>query len=174
MTNECVEIITLPPDQWQAYRDLRLRALREDPQAFGASYAATLQLPEAHWRLRLHEAATTYTNWLLFALQNGAMVGMMGAYINPDEAPDAANIVAVFVAPEARGQGIGRLLMNILLDSLRENPMLSMARLAVNKEQTAALKLYQGTGFAVVRETQCRMGHGEIADEWLMEKNLRL
>jgi ribosomal protein S18 acetylase RimI-like enzyme len=133
-----------------------------------------LQLPEAHWRLRLHEAATTDANWLLFARRGGLLVGMIGAYVNPDEAQDAANIVAVFVVPEARGQGTGRLLMHTILDSLRENPILSTARLAVNKAQTAALKLYHSCGFDIVGEAQVKMGHGEMADEWLMEKNLRL
>jgi ribosomal protein S18 acetylase RimI-like enzyme len=172
MTTEPVEIITLPPDHWLAYRDLRLRALLDSPQAFGTSYAEALQLPEAHWRMRLHDAATADTNWLLFARQGEALVGMIGAYVDSDNAPDTATVIAVFIVPETRGHGISTLLMDAILDALRENPTLHKARLAVNKHQTPALNLYQRSGFTIVGETPCLMGHGEIADEFLMEKNL--
>ncbi len=39
-----------PPNAWERLRDLRLRALREDPAGFSSTYADELRLTEADWR----------------------------------------------------------------------------------------------------------------------------
>ena len=61
------EIITLPIEEWEAYRALRLRALKEEPQAFAASYAEQVQYPPEQWQMRLRNAGTTGREWLLDA-----------------------------------------------------------------------------------------------------------
>ena len=41
------------PDDWPAYRELRLQALRDHPTAFGASYEDNLLHPQEHWEKRM-------------------------------------------------------------------------------------------------------------------------
>ena len=74
-----VQIVGLAPDEWPAYRALRLRALTEEPQAFGESYANAAALPEARWRRRLEEAQEGARRVLLFARRADRLVGMMAA-----------------------------------------------------------------------------------------------
>lgn len=166
-----VEIVRLPPEQWRAYKDLRLEALKNEPQAFGSSYAGSLNIPDADWRTRLENAARGKGHWLLFAREKDALVGMIGAFI--EDAPGIAMIVSVYVAKAARGRGISKKLMTAILAELTRSQSVETARLTVNKDQFAAVALYRGFGFKVLREEEAAMGDGKSYIEYVMEKPLK-
>ena len=47
------EVRRVHPDDWEAWRDLRLRSLAESPDAFGSTYERELGFTEDLWRDRL-------------------------------------------------------------------------------------------------------------------------
>ena len=47
-----MEIRRARPDEWQALRDLRLRALATDPDAFGSTLAGSSTRTDAEWQER--------------------------------------------------------------------------------------------------------------------------
>ena len=47
-----VEVTLLTPDQWERLREIRLSALKLNPEAFGAKYEDELLLSEQQWRDR--------------------------------------------------------------------------------------------------------------------------
>jgi ribosomal protein S18 acetylase RimI-like enzyme len=167
-----IEIIQLTPDDWQAYKALRLEALHTEPQAFGASYASNLQHPESFWRGRLAESALGEKSWLLFARHGGQLVGMIGAYGSDD--PAVVSVISMYVQPAHRGKGISKQLMRALLDTLRQHGQFERARLTVNPQQTAALNLYEGFGFVTVGTEHALMGDGNYYDERVMEVRLMI
>jgi ribosomal protein S18 acetylase RimI-like enzyme len=167
---EGVQIIVLPPSRWAEYRALRLRALQESPQAFGSSHAENVDRPDTFWIGRLRDAESGRTP-LLFAEDDGRLIGLVGAYVEPDE-PDVANIVTVFVMPEYRGRGVGRLLVDAILAEIALWPEIIAARLTVNLLQTAAVATYRQAGFTVVATERNRMGDGELHEELIMERPL--
>jgi L-threonylcarbamoyladenylate synthase len=130
-----VQIVRLPPESWREYRALRLRALQDAPAAFGSTYAGSLTHPDSTWIERLQAAAGEESAWLRFArlrrgadrevlgeadLGEGTLVGMMGAFLDEsDPSGQTAFVVGVFVAPEARGRGVGRRLLESILGALR-------------------------------------------------------
>ena len=59
----------------QLYKELRLRALREEPQAFGSSYEANVNKPDSYWVERLNDVKSG-NGWLVFAEINDKLVGM--------------------------------------------------------------------------------------------------
>ena len=166
-----MEIVELPVEEWQAYRDLRLRALREDPQAFSSTYATAMESPEETWKRRLEEARKGERGWLLFAREQGRLVGMIGAYVE-ENATDTVTIVSVYVPKEERGKGISAGLMESVLQRLSRKPSLKRAQLAVNKDQAAALTLYKKFGFRQTGSEPLRMGDGSLAEELTMERRL--
>src|SRR5947209_7654165 len=104
-----LEIIKLQPEDWQAYKSLRLEALRNEPQAFGSSYQENLQKPDVYWQGRLADAAEGKKSWLLFAKEKDRLIGMIGAFITDEK--DAAEIISVYVTKEKRGKGVSKALM---------------------------------------------------------------
>lgn len=152
------------------YREIRLAALTTDPQAFGAYLAATAERPEAYWRERLEEAQAEESGWLLFASDGERLAGMIGAHLTPE--PEVVEIVAVYVRPEARGQGIGALLMEGILAAVGSSGRFRKAVLGVNSAQSAAVGLYRRFGFELAREETYVREDGEVRLSYFMEREL--
>src|SRR5512138_3716001 len=104
-----IEIIQLPPEQWERYRKIRLESLLEEPQAFGSSYTTMQQQPPEYWKGRLADAAQGKKSLLLFAQEGDRLVGMIGAFFG--EEPDVGEIVSVYASRAVRGRGVGKTLM---------------------------------------------------------------
>lgn len=78
----------------------------------------------------------------LVAEENGTVIGYAGTWLVINE----AHVTNVAVSGQRRRQGIGRLLMEKLMDLARENGMESMT-LEVRVSNEAARMLYQQMGF---------------------------
>ena len=166
-----MEIVSLPVEDWQAYRALRLRALKEDPLAFGSSFAGALELPEERWKARLAAALQGEGSWLLFAREQGRLVGMIGAFVDV-ASPDMATIISVYVPAEDRGKGISTRLMETILCELSKAPYLKRAALSVNATQQAAIGLYRRFGFEPKGSEPAMTGNGLPVEQILMERAL--
>lgn len=129
-----VEIVPLRPDRWETWRDLRLRALATDPDAFGAALAIEAGHTEPDWRATLTHLRA------VVALDGDVPVGIGATY--PDGEDHA--VVAMWVVPEARGHGIGTVLLNHVLDSLTGRPGSVVLWVA---DGNPARRLYERAGF---------------------------
>jgi ribosomal protein S18 acetylase RimI-like enzyme len=166
-----MEIVKLPVESWQEYKALRLRALKEDPQAFGASYQKNVEYPDEEWKRRLVNGLGGDRNWLLFARENGKLVGMIGAFMEEDS-EDTATIISVYVPKEDRGKGISAILMQGMLKELSAKPNLKKVNLTVNKDMIPAVGLYNKFDFIEVGIQPYKMGDGNTVDELMMERRL--
>lgn len=125
------------PDEWARLRELRLRALATDPRAFGATLAEEEAQPDEWWRSRLADVRAA-------TLIAGDWQGMCTIRIADDAAH--AEIFGMWVAPEARGSGAGRAIIDAAIDQARAWK-LERVDLWVNVEQAAAARLYERAGF---------------------------
>lgn len=166
-----IDILRLPVESWKEYRNLRLRALKEDQEAFSSSYAASADQPDEYWRRRLSEALQGERSWLLFARENDRLVGMIGAFIE-SKSRDTATIVSVYVPREERGRGISTALMQEMLRVLSESPALTKAQLVVNVSQLQAIQLYTRAGFRAAGRQPATTGAGEAVEQVIMERQL--
>jgi len=162
------QVVKLTPEEWQLYKQIRLEALKVEPQAFGSRYAEVLQRPDSHWQERLKEAQAGEKSWLLFAQENDRIIGMIGAYC--EEGSDAVDIISVFVTKEKRGQGVASALMAAILKEVGKGGAFRKARLTVNAGQTAAVTLYRHFGFQIVAEQPGVLGDGNVYPGYIMEK----
>lgn len=165
-----LEIAPLNPQDWPLYREIRLEALLDSPQAFGSVYRDQVVKPESFWRDRLVQSSAGPGSWLLFARLDGRIVGMIGAFTNPEE-PGVATVVGVYVSPSARGKGIGRAMLQAIL-AVVFTAGIPTARLGVNSEQVPALSLYRSFGFEVYESESSLEGDGQVHLAYHMQKSL--
>ncbi len=134
-----VTVLRAAPGDWETWRALRLRALEEDPDAFGSVVVDERDLDPATWRSWLEHPC-------LLARVEGVPVGL-GALA--ERAPGRVEIVAMWVAPEARGHGVGGRILSALLDVARSRG--DTVRLWV-ADGNAARRLYERAGFVPTGE----------------------
>jgi ribosomal protein S18 acetylase RimI-like enzyme len=138
-----VEIISLTPDHWEEYRDLRLQALREEPHAFASSYEEIAGRTENDWKRLLKRP-----DWFIrFARSHGQIIG--SALMIITEHGHLATLNAVYVAQHYRGRGTSRRLLEHLLADVAAAGV-PQVELNVNQRQAAAVALYQSLGFETV------------------------
>jgi ribosomal protein S18 acetylase RimI-like enzyme len=167
-TETPIVISSLPNERWRDFRELRLRALRSGA-AFAQSLPAASAQPEELWRQRLRDAAQGRA-WLLFASRGEELVGIAGAYV-PDQRTPCASIWGVYVDDVVRGRGVGTALLTALLDRLCQAGI-ATARLTVNRDQGAAVRLYERLGFQAIGLARAPLGDGHVHEELVMEREL--
>lgn len=151
-------------DEWRTYRDLRLGALSDSPDAFGSTYEREVVLTEDEWRDRLAGGASSPNQLPLLALVDETPAGLAWGRI-ADEEPDAAHIYSVWIAPDHRDRGLGRVLIQAVIDWARAREV-RVVRLDFTVGNDAAVRFYRRFGFV---ETGARKHmRGELWSE-LME-----
>lgn len=146
-----VSIRTFTAADWRRYRDLRLRALEDSPDAFGTIWADARKYADSVWQSRLEDLSSQY-DFPVVAESDGIAVGMAWCRLDPS-AGNAAQLFQMWVAPEHRGLGISRKILNAVIDW-------SMARgaasvfLAVTCGDTPAAQLYRSSGFEAFGEPE--------------------
>lgn len=131
-------------DDWFLYRSLRVAALTDAPEAFGSTLAREMAFTEETWRQRL-AARNTFV-----AETAGPACGMAAAIV---AGPSTAELVGMWVSPDARGTGAGDRLVLAVLGWANERA-LSDVRLWVAEGNHHAERLYARNGFRRTGATQ--------------------
>jgi ribosomal protein S18 acetylase RimI-like enzyme len=135
----------LEAHEWRAYRDLRLRALGDSPEAFATVLLTAQRQPDAHWRERLASGAASPWDLPLVAEEGDVLAGMAWGRIHP-AAPETAHVFQMWVVPEMRGRGCGALLLDAVVAWAREAKARHVV-LGVTCGDTPAYRLYTRAGF---------------------------
>jgi ribosomal protein S18 acetylase RimI-like enzyme len=168
-----IKIVELPISDWKDFKKIRLASLKEEPQAFGSSYAKDAAYPDSKWQERLRDGETKKSIYL-FAKLEGKIIGMvMGGRTDEDKHSHLAHIWGTYVDSKARGKGAGKELMQRAIEELGKDAGVQKIRVTVNAEQKPAVKLYESLGFKQIKTMMMKMGDGLDHQEIEMEKSLR-
>ena len=158
----------LTEDDMEALWSLRLRALRDNPEAFGSTYEETLQRGKESYRQRLRQPHSE--TFFIGAFEEGSMVGIVGFFRESGtKSQHQGYIISMYVAPEQRGHGVGKALLIEAIAQARNIAGLEQLLLAVVTTNAAARRLYQSLGFEVygVQPRALKQG-GQYWDEELL------
>lgn len=130
----------------QLYQELRLSALKINPEAFGSTYEREMKFS---LETIIERIKPTKDRFVLGAFDDsGALAGIVTFMReNGIKTSHKGNVFGMYVAPESRGKGYGKLLMKELIDRARNCEGLEQINLAVVSDNETAKKLYKSVGF---------------------------
>jgi len=167
MNTHSIEIRRLLPADAELYREIRLEALRLSPEAFGSAYETESVHPVGWFAERLERGAAIFG-----AFQAGKLAGIVG-FVRADgpKRQHKGALVGMYVRQAARGAGVGRLLVDAVLDFAAQS--VELVQLIVVKGNEPARRLYEAAGFvAYGLELHALKIDGRYYDDILMAKDL--
>lgn len=156
-------IDNLPDKRWAEYRDLRIQALVDVPQAFLDEPSQAKKLDAKEWQRKMEN--------MIFAEADDKLVGMVGAYQDEKKKlQHIVNIVSFYVILNYHSQGVGRALLQAVIDKYQDKPGLKKLQLGVTTTQKPAQHLYKSLGFKQVGELKYTVKvDKQFFNEYLME-----
>ena len=140
-----MEIRRLVPADALMHRAVRLRGLKEHPDAFTSSYEeeAAKPLPATEARL-----APEADGRMWGAFVDGNLVGTIGLLREPRaKNRHKCDVFGMYVAPEHAGRGVGMALLTYVIGEARREPSLEQLVLTVTDTNVSARTLYEKAGF---------------------------
>jgi len=141
-----MHIRRLNPEDAMSFRELRLRALKDHPDAFGTSYeeAANLSIEKTAEKLKPSPDA-----FVLGAFDEaGKLVGMVGFHREKGMKKRHKGVIwGMYCLPECRGKGVGKALLAEVVKRARKMKGLELITLRVVASNDPAKNLYLSVGF---------------------------
>lgn len=142
-----MELRQLVPEDASEYLAIRLIALQENPEAFGSSYEEEKNDSAQKYKNRFQSALDSFT---FGAFEQAKLIGTISLVKETNlKLRHRANIVAVYVKPEIRGNGIGKKLMVRAIEKAKSLNEIEQLYLTVSTKNSAAQKVYKSIGFEV-------------------------
>jgi GNAT superfamily N-acetyltransferase len=142
-----VRIRRIGEEEARLLRDLRIRSLRDAPEAFGQQPAEAEAMPEEAWHQQVRAAATGDRRaWFVAELPaEERTVGLVNGRRRP---PSELMVFSMWVDPACRQQGIGRRLIDAI-DGWASGWGARRTVLWVFGANETAIRFYERIGFAV-------------------------
>ena len=159
----------------EAYWHVRLRALEEHPESFGATADEWRKLTVEEVAQRLRDGDTNgFRSFGAFVDEQ--LVGLAGfGRSTTEKLAHRAGVFQMYVAPENLGRGWGRRLLDAVVEHAQQQPGLEELVLAVTVGNDAARSLYVSSGFvpSYIEPRYLKIDGRYYDIEW-MSKDLRL
>jgi ribosomal protein S18 acetylase RimI-like enzyme len=152
----------------EAYRHMRLRALRDHPDVFGRAFEEAETHDEILAALRSRDDAVG--RFVLGAF-DPELVGIVACSRELGvKRRHKAMIWGMYVAPEARGRGVGRLLVEGTVARARRWSGLAQLWLSVAVHNEPARALYRSCGFQVfgLEQRALRLADRDVDEEHMV------
>lgn len=148
-----ITVTRIRTDEVERHRSVRLRALEDAPWAFATTLDEALRFPDEVWAERTQRAADGPESTLYLASGPGPQdIGMVAA-IRSSVEPSTAELISMWVAPEARRSGAGAQLVRHVVDWAMDSGYRTV-ELWVTRGNDAAERLYRTLGFVETGDVQ--------------------
>lgn len=112
-----INVRLLDEDEWSVYRDVRLRALSESPEAFVATAAQEQEYSEERWRERMNRSRR------LLAEREDEVLGVASLKVLDEDDERIGELFGLWVAPDFRGSGVARRLLEAAAGQARADDL---------------------------------------------------
>lgn len=167
MTDISVRLLT--KDETPLFRELRLRGLQGEPNAFFDAYEDAVTWSEEKF-------ASYFDNgWIAGGFVDGKLLGMAGLYRSKGKKIEhRSTIWGVYVAPEARGHKLGYRILELLMKEAKAAGI-ELVLLSTNTMTPITQNLYKSLGFEPygIEKHILKLADGSYIDDMLMIKFLK-
>jgi RimJ/RimL family protein N-acetyltransferase len=150
-----------------AYQAIRLQSLQDHPEAFSSSFEEEAQrTTEEVAQLLSAPSVTVYG-----VFDDEQLIGIVALIRNPrPKLLHRATIGGMYVAPAARGRGVGKALLDAAIDQAAASPEVEDLTLAVTCGNESARALYVKAGFKPysIDPRLIKVGDQYFDIEWMM------
>jgi len=141
-------VVPLSAADAPAYRALMLHAYESAADAFTSTPQERAAAPLSWWLERI--AGAEGRSQVVGAFADQVLVGALTLECATQaKTRHKAHLAGMFVAPSARGQGVGRALMQAAMGLAAERPGLQVVTLTATEGNAAAIALYSAFGFRI-------------------------
>lgn len=144
----------LDPSEWELLKALRLAALRDAPSAFGSTYSREEAQSSDWWQTSLKTL-----HWMVVEVEGNPV--SLCALHRDDNLPNASEIIAMWVDPRFRRQGLAKALVSYCEAHARSLGSTELS-LAVAADNGAAKTLYEELGFLYYGRDDCLRSRPEM------------
>ena len=161
-----MHIRLLSPADAELFREVRLEALRSNPEAFGSTYEAEKDAPAAKY------AAWLADSQIFGALQGAELVGIAAFTVKEGKKESHKGLLrSMFVCSRSRREGVGRRLAEAIIEAGRGR--VEIIQLSVVSGNQPAIRLYESLGFRQYGLEKHALKHNDqYYDEILMALDL--
>jgi ribosomal protein S18 acetylase RimI-like enzyme len=147
-------MVAIEPITWLnvlLFKEVRLRALEDSPGAFDSTYGKESQFADSEWMQRV-EQWNGMSGAGFLAMDAGTACGIAGSFLDQND-PTRAHLISMWTAPTHRNRGIGRLLVNEVLNWARGRNARAL-QLMVTSNNEQAIRFYHRLGFTQTGRTE--------------------
>jgi len=137
-------------DDVALFKQVRLKALRESPDAYGSTYDAALMREQSSWEEQLFSTTSGAHRNTQLAFDGDDCIGIAALYREPLAL--SGDIIMMWVDPAHRGSRVASSLVANLICWARECGFDSIA-LNVTDTNSRAIRFYENQGFCATGET---------------------
>ena len=145
------ELVQINSELTAEYRAVRLRALKDTPRAFGSTYEREVRLTDEEWRARAERCSGGRDVGFMVRC-DGAYVGLALCFVDTEDG-SVGQLISMWVAPEVRRSGVGRLLIDAIVAWAAERGVRTIT-LMVTSVNDGAMEFYRRLGFERTGRTE--------------------
>lgn len=141
-----MHVVRLQAPDANRYRQLMLQAYALAADAFTSTAAEREAEPESFWARRVADPSGMTA--VFGAVEGSSLVGTVALEFSArSKTRHKAQLLGMYVSPEARGRGAGRALLEAAVGCARDREGTHQLTLTVTEGNTPALDLYTSAGF---------------------------
>jgi len=165
-----IDVRQIREHEWERLRDIRLQALADTPTAFSTTLAEAESYPDSVWHERAVAGSAGIDQVTVIAVAGDRTVGMTVALGRPHGGTEVVPIVSVYVSPSVRRNGVGKRLLDVAEQWVRDRGA-SRTSLWVEEKNEPARGFYESTGYLPTGDRQ-QMATSPRTWEVRLEKSL--
>jgi len=134
-----IKVRELSPEDWQLYKNIRLKALLDSPKSFGSSHELEVDRTKEEWEESLDKPT------IFVAFLDNMPTGLIGSHTR-SEYPTWRYMFSMWVDPNFRNLKIGKLLVEHFIDWARNDRATKVVS-GYSDENIDVFRFYEKLGF---------------------------